>query len=320
MIPLWEQQLTPGVTKSLAAEQLTKTGNSIYNDEIRQFLSQNIASWFSDLQQFNAMVDLDGFVSDMKSWILSSQQNQVLGLEEFEIGCVSLGVTQALDQFHSDIMQSGRRLRLLRGEYPYSRDVHPFSFERDFINDFPLIRGDAVILSCPFSATGNLPPQMNEILDSCRRLEIPVFVDLAWFGTCGGLTIDLRHPAITHVAFSLTKGLTCGNYRSGVRWTRKRENLHTRDRLLLQHEWNHSIHLNLKIGRELMKVFGPDTQFNKYRRTQLQVCEHFGLDPSPCVHIATSKNEKWRDFDRDGIINRLNLRDAIKLMNRRQAE
>jgi hypothetical protein len=320
MIPLLEQQLTPSVKKALHRDLLSKTGNSIYNDETRQFLSQNIQSWFSDHQQFQSMVDLQGFVSDMKAWILSSQNCAVLGLEDFELGCVSLGVTQALDQFHFEVLQSGRRLRLLRGEYPYNRDVYPFSFDKDYIDDFPLQKGDAVIMSCPFSATGDLPENMMTILDSCLQLDIPVFVDLAWFGTCGGFSIDLRHPAITHVAFSLTKGLTCGNYRSGVRWTRRKNQLRFGDRLLLQQEWNHSVHLNLKIGRELMKKFSPDTQFNKYRQLQMLVCGHYGLQASPCVHIATSTDASWKEFNRDGIVNRINLRDAIKLMYRAQAE
>ncbi|MBY0383949.1 hypothetical protein K2X05_02230, partial [bacterium] len=320
MLHSTEQQLTLGVKKSLNRERLSKTGNAVYNDDIRQYLSKNIATWFSDHEQFNSMTNMDRFVVEMKKWILSSQHSVVLGLDDFEVGCVSLGVTQALDQFHYDVLREGRRLRLLRGEYPYNRDVYPFSFEKDFVDDFPLVQGDALILSSPFSATGNLPLHMGEILDSCQRLEIPVFIDLAWFGTCGGLTFDLRHPAITHVAFSLTKGLTCGNYRSGVRWTRKKELLSKGDRLLLQHEWNHSIHLNLKIGRELMSQYSPDTQFDKYRRFQLAICSHYGIEPSACVHIATSHDPKWKDFDRDGIVNRINLRDAIKLMYRAQAE
>jgi hypothetical protein len=320
MIRSPEQRLTSSVTEPLNERLLSKTGNSIYNDDVRVFLGQNIAKWFSDSEQFSSMVNPGAFVSEMGEWIRSSQLCSVLGLEDFEVGCVTLGVTQALDQFHYDILRSGRRLRMLRGEYPYNRDVHPFSFETDFIDDAPLTRGDAVILSSPFSASGDTPPRLDEILESCLHLQVPVFVDLAWFGTCGGLTFDLRHPAITHVAFSLTKGLTCGNYRSGVRWTRKKKDVLAADRLQLQQEWNHSVHLNLKIGRELMKNFGPDTQFKKYRSAQLKVCEHFSIEPSPCVHIATSKLERWRDFDRDGVIQRINLRDAIKLIHRAQAE
>lgn len=296
----------------LNRELLSKSGNSVYNDETRLFLAANVQSWFQDPKAFSLMVDLEGFVSDFRKWILSSKSNRVLGLESFEVACVSLGVTQALDQFHADLLLNGRRLRMLRGEYPYSREVHPFSTENDFIDDHPIIKGDAVVMSCPFSATGDIHPRMNEILDTCEKLKVPVFLDLAWFGTCGGLTIDLRHPAIQSVAFSLTKGLTCGNYRSGVRWTRRREDLSPKDRLLLQHRWNHSIHLNLKIGRELMKNFGPDTQFEKYRKAQLEICETFELQPSPCVHIATSMDPIWNEFNRDGYVNRINLRDAIK--------
>lgn len=301
-------------------EHFSKTGNSIYNDDVRQFLAQRIQDWFVDSEKFSAMVNMTAYVEEMREWILSSKQCGVIGLEDFEVGCVSLGVTQALDQFHDEILQQKRRLRMFRGEYPYNRDVYPFDPALDYLDDFPVERGDAIILSCPFSATGTVHPRMGEILEQAFQLNVPVFIDSAWFGTCGGIQLDLSHPAITHVAFSLTKGLTCGNYRSGVRWTRHKKNIIRNDRLYLQQQWNHSIHLNLKIGRELMAAFNPDTQFHKYRQAQMIVCKKMGFDASPCVHIATTHHPDWQDFQRDGVISRINLRDAIKLQLKKTSE
>jgi hypothetical protein len=293
--------------------RLEKAGNSIYNDEIRQYLATHITAQFASEKNYSDMHCIEEFVSEMRQWINSSKENKIIGLKDFNHGFVSLGVTQALDQFHYDILLSNRKLRMFRGEYPYSRDVHPFSFESDFIDDRPLQRGDALILSCPFSGTGRRHPEMDKTLDECLKLEIPVFLDFAWFGTCSGLHVDLSHRAISQVAFSLTKGLTCGNYRSGVCFIRNDFFTGNKtNRLRLQQEWNHSIHLNLRIGLLLMKSFGPDTQYLKYGKAQLAICETLQLEPSLCVHIATSKEEKWKDFDRDGIGARINLRQVIK--------
>lgn len=291
---------------------LSKTGNAVYNDDIRKFIASHIGQWFEDSREFSQMVNMKAFVDEMKVWISSSKLNKVKGVESFPRARVSLGVTQALDQFHYDILISKRRLRIFRGEYPYNRDVHPFSFKTDFIDDNPLREGDAVVISCPFSATGDKHPKMEETLEQCLKKKIPLFIDMAWFGTCGNLDIDLSHPGITQVAFSLTKGLTCGNYRCGLRLSRSDKQETPKDRLDLHQQWNHSIHLNLKVGLELMRTFQPDTQYLKYRSAQMEICKFFNIKPSLCVHIATSQSKQWDEYKRDGFINRLNLRDAIK--------
>lgn len=305
--------MTLGVisSKSNPEEVFGKTGNGIYNDEVRRFLESNIQSWFSDDGNFSDMVNHEDFLNIFKTWIASSQSCKIEGLDSFDFATPSLGVTQALDAFHYQILREGRRLRVFRGEYPYARDTHPFDYDLGYLNDAPLKSGDAVILSLPFSGSGDPHPKMQQLFRDCERLEVPLFLDMAWFGTCTDIEVDLSHPAITHVAFSLTKGLTCGNYRSGVRFSRRLPD-HPKDKLLLQHQWNHGIHLNLKIGRELMKKFGPDTQVEKYRSLQLAICNEWGLQASHCVHIANSHEDRFAGFQRDGFINRLNLREEIK--------
>ena len=288
------------------------TGNSVYNDEIRKFISKNISDWFADSEIFSRMDDSENFLRVFDEWIQSSELNSTRGLDSFIHRDASLGVTQSLDQFHYDILAKNRRLRVFRGEYPYSRDVHPFSYEDGFIDDHPLEENDAVILSCPFSGSGSLHPKTPWLLNECSRLGVPVFIDMAWFGTCAGIDIDLSHPAITQVAFSLTKGLTCGNYRCGIRYSKEYITESRRDRLNLQTEWNHGVHLNQFIGINLMHNFSPDYHFQKFRPYQIQVCKEWDLTPSHCVHIATSTDPKWKQYERDGAYLRINLREAIK--------
>lgn len=299
-------------TRSMNSSGFGKTGNSIYNDRIRQYLSENLSSWMESSSGFSDMHQSGEYLSVFLDWISSSKYNSISGTESFEYCDPSLGVTQSLDQFHYDILSTGRRLRMFRGEYPYSRDVHPFNQELDFLDDHPLKAGDAVILSLPFSGTGRPHVRMHEILEECHKMDVPLFLDMAWFGTCRDIEVDLSHPGINQVAFSLTKGLTCGNYRSGIRLTRQFLTKHAQDRLHLQHEWNHGIHLNCFIGKKLMQQFSPDTQVDLYLKHQLDICQDFEVEPSNCVHIATSNDSRWAEYDRDGIGNRLNLRDLIR--------
>jgi hypothetical protein len=84
---------------------------------------------------------------------------------------------------------------------------------------------------------------MESMLDEAYELRIPVFVDMAWFGTCKNIDIDLSHPAIEEVAFSTTKGLCTGDYRSGIRFSHHGIIDYTsqarKDRLALQSDWSH---------------------------------------------------------------------------------
>lgn len=291
-------------------ELFSKTGNSIYNDEIRLFLQENIADYFSQ-SKYSLMNNTADYCDTFRQWIQGSRLNRIRGLESFPIAEVTLGVTQALDAFHYEILLEKKRLRLFRGEYPYNRDVHPFDMEKDYIDDRPLSVGDAVILSCPFSGSGSMHTKTQEVIAECEKLSIPLFLDMAWFGTCAGVELDLSSKAIKFVSFSLTKSLTCGNYRSGVRFRRPTSSSPIEDRVSLQHDWSHGIHLNTFIGVHLMKTFSSDHHFLKYREAQELVCKEYQLSPSQCVHIALG-GQSWAEFSRDGAFNRVNLRDAVK--------
>ena len=302
------------VEKSQYTESNTefkRHGNSLYNKEFLSFILEN--NIINKSLEKGVRCEQE-YVEEYTKWIQSSKINNVKGLDRFNYRFPSIGVTQSLDEFHYFMLEQGLKLRMFRGEYPYNRDVHPWSYD-DFVDDKPLAKGDALIISCPFSGTGSVHSKMSETLDEAYELRVPVFVDMAWFGTCKGIDIDLSHPAIQEVAFSTTKGLCTGDYRSGIRFSRhggiEYESTKRKDRLALQADWSHSCHLNNRIGLELMRKFSPDHQWNKYNEAQKQVCESYGLTPSNCIHIALG-DRQWEQFHRDQKYNRVNISKVVK--------
>ena len=291
--------------------EFKRNGNSIYNKE---FLSYIISNNLINKYLEKGIRCEQEYVEQFTKWIQSSELNSIQGLDSFNYRFPSVGVTQSLDEFHYFILEQGLRLRMFRGEYPYNRDVHTWSYD-DFIDDKPLSKGDAVVISCPFSGTGSVHSKMIKMLDDAEELKVPVFVDMAWFGTCKGINIDLSHPAIQEVAFSTTKGLCTGDYRSGIRFSRhggiEYESTKRKDRLALQADWSHSCHLNNRIGLELMSKFSPDHQWTKYNEAQSKVCATYGLTPSNCIHIALGDNS-WSQFHRDQQYNRVNIGKVVK--------
>lgn len=277
---------------------LGNTGNSTKIRECTKFLSKYVEKngWFNgdyDVQE--------EFLDFYPRWIKSSKTVKIHGLETFPYKFVSLGVTQTLDWFHLECARNSWRMRLLRGEYPYNRDVFDFSWD-NFIDDRPLEKGDAVIISVPFSGSGNKHPLYDEIMETCNKLDIPVMVDCAWFGTCYDLEWSLDYDCIKVVAFSTTKGLQTGQFRSGICFSKWNHGS-----LSVQTEWHHGIHGNVYAGLLLMKEFSPDTAYEIYHEDQKKICNYFGLTPSHTIHIGLG-DQNWDFFHRDKIYNRVNLR------------
>lgn len=292
--------------KNLFDKYLIRSANSIYHDEFRRYL---VESEFIDKimgVEFSSIDRQDEFLEYYSSWIQSSKLNKIRGLESFPFRYISLGCTQALDEFHYWCAQNNKTIRMFRGEYPYNRDCIPFDWDKDFIEDSPLKQNDAVIISAPFSGYGAIHEQWSWLLEKCAQLDIPILVDCAFFGTCFSIDLDLSHPSIKFVAFSTTKGLSCGNYRNGILFSKSEEG-----HLAIQTEWHHGIHFNVSVGLELMKKFSPDHLPNTYRDSYLQTCELLNLKPTQCVHLALGL-EGWEHFSRDGVCNRVGVKNLVR--------
>ena len=82
---------------------------------------------------------------------------------------------------------------MYRGEYPYNRDVlleGQWTWER-WIDD-ALPKGDAVMISFLPSGNGKKHRHWEKLLDECDELDIPVFVDMAWYGTCWNINVKCK--------------------------------------------------------------------------------------------------------------------------------
>lgn len=289
--------------KKLFGNYLGTTGNStkieVTGDFLKKYIKEN--GWF------NINYDVQNeFLDTFPQWISSSRHNKIDGINSFPFKFVSLGATQSLDWFHYECARNKWRLRLLRGEYPYNRDVHEFDWDWFIEDTHSLAKGDAVIMSVPFSGAGHIHPMYYDVLKTCDSLDIPVMIDCAWFGTCYNLEWTVDFNCIKLVTFSTTKGLGTGQWRSGICFSKWKYGP-----LNVQTQWHHGIHMNTYIGNLLMQNFSPDTVPDLYKDAQHEVCNYFGLTPTPTIHIASGKKPDWNFFARDESYNRINIREPI---------
>jgi hypothetical protein len=284
----------------------SSTGNSVWHQPYIDHLDQN---FWSKIDYSSLQSEGDRFLALYPDWIMSSKLNKIKGLDKFNHRFVSLGTTQALDWWHYFCRANNYRIRMFRGEYPYNRDAlleGQWTWERN-IDDAELRKGDSVMISLPFSGTGRQHEKWDWLMDKCDELNIPVFVDMAWYGTCWDINVNLNRHCIKQVAFSTTKGLSCGNWRSGIVFSKW-----DCGSLAIQTEWQHGVHLNCSIANSLMENFTPDTIVKKYKEAHEAVCEHYKFETTNVVHIALAPGKEYHHFNRDEKYNRINIRDAIK--------
>ncbi|CAB4128527.1 Aminotransferase, class I/classII [uncultured Caudovirales phage] len=243
----------------------------------------------------------DEYLSTYRAWIADTKLNTITGLDKFPISCVTQGTTEAFDKFY--LKNSSRRLRYFKGEYMYHQVAgrQYFNHLALFIEDEELDTDDVVVISLPFSDTGNEHPRMKELLAKCTELKIPVLLDCAYIGICSGINFNLDYDCITDVTFSLSKTFPVPHLRIGMRLTRTDDD----DALLVTNKTQYVNRLSLAVGTELMKHWSIDYIPSTYKDAQLDFCAKLGVEPSKCVIFGIDSTDKWAQYNRGGPTNRL---------------
>ena len=234
-----------------------------------------------------------------KKWIKSSKNFKISGLNDFE-SLVTYGVTDAFNDFYF----LNKKIYVMRGEYTYHRYLgYPV------IDDIEQITShSALIISYPFSATGNVHPEWENIIKVCEERSIKIFVDCCLFGISKVDELDLSSHCITHVAFSFSKTFSTAGNRTGVLYTRdktftplKNQNAHFYTNMIGQ-----AMHM------VLMSSFSPDYMYDKYRSKQEKLCNEFGIEASDTIIFGTSNSSEFDYFERDGYTNRICLTYSLQ--------
>jgi len=191
---------------------------------------------------------------------------------------------------------SKKRFRCFRGEYLYHQLVWNHSCpEWKYLDDEPLVTNDVVVCSLPFADTGNIHLNFNKnFLDLCQSLDIPVLVDMAFFGICGQVNFDLSHPAITDVCFSLSKTFPVSLSRIGMRLCKK--NLD--DGLQIYNRTQYVNRMSAGLGSRLLRIISADDTFLRYRNKQLSWCKLHDLEPSDTVIFGLDTNHRHNQYNR----------------------
>lgn len=277
---------------------------------IDQALTDEVNHLIIKSAQSNCLDNLsiqDEFLETYRQWVLSSKLNQFKNLDKFTVAAYANGTSEAFDKFY--LKHSKRRFRCFRSEYMY----HGASWRTYFpnwmyLNDGELDANDAVVISLPFSDTGNIHSDTKQIINRCNELNIPVLIDCAFVGICANIDFDFDQPCITDVVFSLSKSFPVSHLRIGLRLTRVDDD----DSLLIHRKTNYTNRLGSAVGLELIKKYTVDYNYLTWRDQQLEFCKQLNLEPSNTVIFGLGGDE-YKQYNRGSLTNRLCFSKYLKL-------
>lgn len=254
-----------------------------------------------DLQCLNNNNIIDEFLYEYDNWIKTSTTNSITGLEDFKYKCYSSGTTESFDKFY--MKNSKRRFRCYKGEYMYHKLAWRDKFVWEWLEDAPLHKNDAVVISLPFADTGDKHIYYHDLMRKCCELGVPVLVDCAYFGACYGVSIDIAYSCITDVTFSLSKTFPVAYARIGIRYTREDDD----DTMFVYHKISYNNKLGASLGMRFIENFTPDFLPQKYMQKQKEFCKKLDVEPSATILFGIDYKNKYDHYNRGSNSNRLSF-------------
>ena len=230
------------------------------------------------------LVDSPNIINDFKGTFLEyldgHSMSNIKGYSNFKRLDVCVGCTQFIDDLYQRLGPNS--IMVFENEYKYhwrlNQNLTPVTIDT-------LDKNKELLISMPFPAHGDVHPQMQEILDRCLDLGIPVHVDGAWVTCSRGIDFDFDHPAIHTFAISLSKaGL--GNDRVALRFARSRPE----GAISIMNEFNMVCQSPVHVGIAFMNELGPEYFWKKYSQAYQKVCIDFDLTPTKAIHLAKTND------------------------------
>ena len=272
----------------------------------RPIRNKEISDFHFHIEKNNIHITtLDEYAGVWRDWINYSNNKSLTGLENFAHADYTQGTSQAFDNFilrHCNTKQ----IIVVQGDFQYHACLgkhvnfkNIYENEKNQINLEDQLDGlnlHALIISAPFSDFGCLHPDFDHLMKVCNVHNIPVCLDLAYWGISKGIDINLNdYPAIEEVTCSLSKPFfTLENHRVGVRFTKE----YVDDGVSMLNEVKMANNYSMALGVEYMKNFSPDYNWEKYENQYIKVCEEQQLVWTDTVIFGLGDNERHEEFNR----------------------
>ncbi len=251
---------------------------------------------------------LDKFKNKFVSWIASSKYNKLEGLEDYKDIQFIHGTVQAFDHFYG--LQKKKRFRFFKGEFFYHQCCFKHDWNWEYIENDEIKRGDAVILSVPFSDYGKQHSLLTQdFLNYCDDNSIPVMLDFAYYPMAKNININLNHRCIQLLAFSLSKAFYgMEHVRVGLRLVN--DFRHVDDGIVAFNQQQMVNRFGAGLGYELMNKFPVDYNWDTFGEKYSKVCKEMNLEETDCIMFGIGGDE-YKSLNRGSDKNRVCISDLL---------
>jgi hypothetical protein len=228
-----------------------------------------------------------------RAWLLASPYNKITGLEQFTHSGFCPGTTDAFGEFIARYPH--RRVRISRSDFVLTKILsRSWGHSLEFVEDGPLESNDCMIMSMPFSGNGDRLPNQDALLDQADQLEIPVFVDGAYFGISQDIEYPLHRTCIKDFTVSLSKNMVGDPLRLGIRFTKDAVDDGITAGLIGSDIFDR---FGAYLTVQLLDNFSHSWLMQKYFTKSQQICKELGLTPTKTFTLALGP-ESMTDYKR----------------------
>jgi hypothetical protein len=254
-------------------------------------------------------IRLDEYCDIFYSWIVNSHNKTITGLNKFKYRHFTQGTSQSFDNFV--LRHATKQVINFAGDFQYHACISKQLNHKVVKHIDELKKGQALIISFPFSDTGNEHSSFKEILDSCDQLNIPVCLDIAYWGIAKDLILNLdQWQCIQEVTCSLSKPFyVLETHRIGIRFSRE----YFDDGICMINEVRMANTHSMNLGSWFMQKFSNSYNWETYGQHYYQICKDLKLKTTNTVIFALG-DQRHCEFNRgiDGN-NRVCLSEYLKI-------
>jgi hypothetical protein len=224
------------------------------------------------------------FINQAKHYFASSDRNKLPGLEQLVFVDATIGCTHFIDNLIQKYSLSG--LQIFEHDYKYYQRLDP---NIKFATVGNLVPCKPVLIAAPFPGYLDLHIQWEHILAECLEKDIDIHIDGCWMGAANDIKIDLGHPAIKSIGFSLSKSLGMHWNRIGLRFSKCND---TNDSITIQNKFGMIPECLMHNAVVAMDQVNIDYLWNTYEAKHMDICKQLYLRPSKIIYAAHSMDRK----------------------------
>jgi hypothetical protein len=238
---------------------------------------------------------LDEYSNCWRSWLQNSEHKSLSGLDSFVYSDYTQGTSQSFDHF---VLRHGRTRQIVNfiGDFQYHSCISKTQDFKSLSTVSDLKENQSLIISVPFSDLGQTHPELESILNKCTDLDIPVCIDLAYWGISKNIHIDLnKYPCVKEITSSLSKPFfTLENHRCGIRFSRE----YFDDGISMINEVKMQNLHSMGLAIHYMNKYSADWCWKTVGSKYQAICKELELDTTDTIIFATSTDGKYLRFNR----------------------